>query len=47
MISVLSGPVLLIVAYFTAEGINVFANIAESLNNIKTKLVDGEPASDS
>ena len=47
MISVLSGPVLLIVAYFTAEGINVFANIAESLNNIETKLVDEEPASDS
>lgn len=47
VISVLSGAVLLIVAYFIAEEINVLANIAESLNNIETKLVDGEPASDS
>ncbi len=47
VISVLSGTVLLIVAYFIAEEINVFANIAESLNNIETKLVDEEPASDS
>lgn len=47
MISVLSGPVLLIIAYFTAEGINVLANIAESLNNIETKLVTEEPTSDS
>ena len=41
-IFVLSGPVLLIIAYFIAEEINVFANIAESLNNIETKLVDEE-----
>ena len=47
IISVLSGPVVLIVAYFTAEGINVLANIAESLNNIETKLVTEEPPSDS
>ena len=47
IISVLSGPVLLIIAYFTAEGINVLANIAESLNNIETKLVTEEPTSDS
>lgn len=47
VISVLSGAVLLIVAYFIAEEINVLANIAESLNNIETKLVDEEPASDS
>ena len=47
VISVLSGTVLLIVAYFIAEEINVFANIAESLNNIETKLVDEEPTSDS
>ena len=45
VISVLSGAVL--VAYFIAEEINVLANIAESLNNIETKLVDEEPASDS
>lgn len=42
VIFVLSGPVLLIIAYFIAEEINVFANIAESLNNIETKLVDEE-----
>ena len=47
VISVLFGTVLLIVAYFIAEEINVFANIAESLNNIETKLVEKEPASDS
>ena len=47
IISVLSGPIVLIVAYFTAEGINVLANIAESLNNIETKLVTEEPVSDS
>ena len=47
MISFFSGPVLLIVAYFIAEEINVLANIAESLNNIETKLVAEEPASDS
>ncbi len=47
VICVLSGPVLLIIAYFIAEEINVFANIAESLNNIETKLVAEEPASDS
>ena len=47
MISVLSGPIVLIVAYFTAEGINVLANIAESLNNIETKLLAEEPPSDS
>lgn len=46
MISVLSGPVVLIAAYFTAEGINVLANIAESLNNIETKLLAEEPTSD-
>ena len=47
VISVLSGAVLLIVAYFIAEEINVFANMAESLNNIETKLLAEEPASDS
>ena len=47
IISVLSGPIVLIVAYFTAEGINVFANMAESLNNIETKLLAEEPTSDS
>ena len=47
VIFVLSGIVLLIVAYFAAEKIDVQANIAESLNNIETKLVDEEPASDS
>lgn len=47
MISFFSGPVLLIVAYFIAEEIKVLANIAESLNNIETKLVAEEPASDS
>ena len=45
--SVLSGAVLLITAYFIAEEINVFANIAKSLNNIETKLVDEGNASDS
>jgi len=44
---VLAGIVLLIVAYFAAEKIDVQANIAESLNNIETKLVNEEPASDS
>ena len=47
VISVISGAALLIVAYFIAEEVNVLANIAESLNNIETKLVDEEPASDS
>ena len=47
VISVLLGAVLLIVAYFIAEEINVFANMAESLNNIETKLLAEEPASDS
>lgn len=47
MISVLSGPIVLIVAYFTAEGINVLANIAESLNNIETKLLAEETTLDS
>ncbi len=46
LISVLSGAVLLIVAYFIAEEVNVLANIAESLNNIETKLVDEETTSD-
>ena len=46
VIFVLSGIVLLIVAYFAAEKIDVQANIAESLNNIETKLVDEETASD-
>ena len=47
LIFVLSAPVALIVSYFIAEEINVLANIAESLNNIETKLVDEEPPSDS
>ena len=47
VIFALSGPVLLIVAYFIAEEINVLANIAESLNNIETKLLAEEDASDS
>ena len=47
VIFVLSGPVILVVSYFIAEEINVLANIAESLNNIETKLVSKEPASDS
>ena len=47
LIFVLSGIVLLIVAYFAAEKIDVQANIAESLNNIETKLVDEETTSDS
>lgn len=47
IISVLVGPVLLVIAYFIAEEINVLANIAESLNNIETKLVDEETVSDS
>ena len=47
IIFVLSGPVILVVSYFIAEEINVLANIAESLNNIETKLVSEEPASDS
>ena len=46
VIFVLSGPALLITAYFIAEEINVFANIAESLNNIETKLVAEETAPD-
>lgn len=46
VIFVLSGIVLLIVAYFAAEKIDVQANIAESLNNIETKLVDEETTSD-
>lgn len=47
VIFVFSAIVLLITAYFAAEKIDVQANIAESLNNIETKLVDEEPASDS
>lgn len=47
VISVLTGGALLIAAYFIAEEVNVFANIAESLNNIETKLVDEEPDLDS
>ena len=47
VISVISGPVLLIISYFIAEEINVLANIAESLNNIETKLLAEEAASDS
>ena len=47
IIFVLSGPVILVVSYFIAEEINVLANIAESLNNIETKLVVEEPSSDS
>ena len=46
VIFILSGPVLLIIAYFIAEEINVFANIAESLNNIETKLLGEETTSD-
>lgn len=46
VISVLSGATLLIAAYFIAEEVNVLANIAESLNNIETKLVDEETTSD-
>ena len=46
VIFVLSGIVLLIVAYFAAEKIDVQANIAESLNNIETKLVDEVTTSD-
>jgi hypothetical protein len=42
----LSGPALLITAYFIAEEINVFANIAESLNNIETKLLAEEGTSE-
>ena len=45
VIFVLSGAVLLIASYFIAEEINVFANIAESLNNIETKLLAEENAS--
>ncbi len=47
VIFVLSGVVLLVVAYFIAEEVNVLANIAESLNNIETKLVDEEDPLDS
>ena len=47
VIAVLSGGALLIAAYFIAEEVNVLANIAESLNNIETKLVNEEPASES
>ncbi|MYC74164.1 hypothetical protein F4X10_00120 [Candidatus Poribacteria bacterium] len=36
----------IIVSYFIAEEINVLANIAESLNNIETKLVAEEPTSE-
>jgi hypothetical protein len=46
VISVLSGVVLLIASYFIAEEINVFANIAESLNNIETKLLAEEGTSE-
>ena len=47
VIFVLSGPVILAVFYFLAEEINVLANIAESLNNMETKLLGEEPPSDS
>ena len=47
VIFVLSGAVLLIASYFIAEEINVLANIAESLNNIETKLLAEENTSDS
>ena len=47
IIFVFSGIVLLVVAYFAAEKIDVQANIAESLNNIETKLVGEETPSDS
>lgn len=47
LLSVLCSPLLLIVAYFAAEKIDVNANIAESLNNIETKLLTEEPPSDS
>ena len=46
VISVLSGAALLIAAYFIAEEVNVLANIAESLNNMETKLLSEEPSSD-
>ncbi len=46
VISFLSGVVLLIVSYFIAEEINVLANIAESLNNIETKLLAEEGTSE-
>ena len=46
VIFVLSGAVLLIASYFIAEEINVLTNIAESLNNIETKLLAEEDTSD-
>ena len=46
VIFVLSGAVLLIASYFIAEEINVLANIAESLNNIETKLLAEEDTLD-
>ena len=46
-ISVLSGGVILVAAYFIAEEINVLANIAESLNNMETKLLGEEDTPDS
>ena len=46
VIFVLSGAVILIASYFIAEEINVLANIAESLNNIETKLLAEEDTSD-
>ena len=46
VIFVLSGPVILSASYFIAEEINVLANIAESLNNIETKLLVEENTSD-
>ena len=46
VIFVLSGAVILIASYFIAEEINVFANIAESLNNIETKLLAEETTPD-
>ena len=46
VIFVLSGVVILIASYFIAEEINVLANIAESLNNIETKLLAEEDTSD-
>ena len=43
VIFVVAGPGVLIASYFIAEEINVLANIAESLNNIETKLLSEEP----
>jgi hypothetical protein len=43
VIFVIAGPGVLIASYFIAEEINVLANIAESLNNIETKLLSEKP----